>query len=95
MGKSSDMWREEGWHSKQEEQHGQWRGRGLSGAVKTRRIARLARTVCLYRAAVTGRLEGACRHIGKVIESKAKELGLYNTGIRESLSRQVMCTKQC
>ena len=44
---------------------------------------------------MTGRLEGACRHIGKVIESKAKELGLYNTGIRGSLSRQVMCTKQC
>ena len=43
MGKSSDMWREEEWHSRQEEQHGQWHGRGLNEAVKTRRIAHLAR----------------------------------------------------
>lgn len=67
---------------------------GLNGALKAWRRAGLARTGNLYSTAVTERLEGARRHIEKVIESQAKELGLYYVGIRDSLSRQVMCTKQ-
>ena len=34
MGKNSDMWRKEGWSSKQEEQHRQWRGSGTQWSNK-------------------------------------------------------------